>query len=86
MARVVMKFNKTHVMADGKVLSDEQFMAKPYVVDYDKNKKWYTDIAVVYDPLYSKKEMVKIEVARAAKRKEELEAEMVRIRKELAEL
>ena len=86
MPRVAIKFNKTHVMANGKVLSDEQFMAKPYVVDYNKNKKWYTDMAVVYDPLYSTKEMVKIEVERTAKRREELEAEMIRIRKELAEL
>lgn len=77
-------FKTTHIMADGKVLTDEEFMAQPYVVEYEKNKEWYAEVSRTFDPMYSKRELAKIEVERTAKRKEELEAQILKIREELA--
>lgn len=84
MRKARFNFKKTHIMANGKILTDEEFMSQPYVVEYEKNKEWYADVSRIYDPMYSKRELAKIEVERTAKRKEELKARMCKIREELA--
>ena len=46
----------TPVMADGKVLSDEEFMSKPYVVVAEDNYDFHVKANRVLDPLYYEKE------------------------------
>ena len=78
------KLNITHAFADGRVMTDEEFMAKPFVVEYGKNKELYEQAERMFNPNYFAAQRVKRELA--AKRKEELQAEAERIKKELSSL
>lgn len=49
----------THVMADGKALSDEEFMAKPYVVVAEDNYEFHVKCNEVFDPNYWEKERMR---------------------------
>ncbi len=49
----------THVMADGKVLSDKEFMAQPYVVVAEDNYDFHVQCNRVFDPNHFEKERMR---------------------------
>ncbi len=73
----------THVMADGKVLSDEEFMSKPYVVVAEDNYEFHVKANRVLDPLFYEKERARKRWERAEKRKAELEVQQAAIAAEM---
>lgn len=70
-------------MADGKVLSDEEFMSEPYVVVAEDNYDFHVKANRVLDPLYHEKERARKRWERAEKRKAELEAQQAQIAAEM---
>ena len=46
----------THVMADGKVLTNDEFMSKPYVVVAEDNYEFHVKCNRAFDPNYFEKE------------------------------
>lgn len=78
------KLNITHTFADGRVMTDKEFMEKPFVVEYEKNREVYEQAERMFNPNYFAAQKAKRELT--AKRKEELQAEAERIKKELSSL
>lgn len=73
----------THVMADGKVLSHEEFMSKPYVVVAEDNYDFHVKCNEVFDPSYWEKERMRRKWERAETRRAELEAQQAEIARQL---
>ena len=46
------KYKLVHIFGD-KVMSDEEFMAKPYVVDLSQNAEVVKEAQRLYDPMYA---------------------------------
>lgn len=76
----------THVMADGKVLSDEEFMAKPYVVVAEENYDFHVKCNRALDPNYYAKEHLRRKFVLAEQRRAELEAQQAQIVQQLERL
>ena len=73
----------THVMADGKVLTHEEFMSKPYTVVAEDNYDFHVRCNQVLDPHYFEKERLRKRQVRAEERRAELEAQQAAISVEL---
>lgn len=84
MRRIIHKFNFTHMLDDERVMTGEMFDSERFAVTYARNKEWYAEAARQYDPNYAAREIRKMEVQRAEKRKAELEEQMRKIQEELA--
>lgn len=76
----------THVMADGRVLSDEEFMSKPFVIRAEDNIEFLIKANQVLDPNYWEKERRRRKWERAEQRKAELEAQQAAIAREMRSL
>lgn len=74
----------THVMADGKVLTNEEFMSKPYIVVAEDNYEFHVRCNRALDPNYWTKERMRKKWERAEARRAELEAQQARIASELS--
>lgn len=83
MKRKQIKPRIIHVMADGKVLTHEEFMAKPYVVVAEDNYDFHVKCSEVLDPNYWEKERMRKQWERAEKRRAELEAQQAEIARKL---
>lgn len=68
-------FIVTHEFADGRVMSDEEFLSKPFEVEYDKNKEIYEAAQRMFDTNYLLKE-------RERRKRETIEARRVRLEEE----
>jgi len=75
-----------HVMADGKILTDEEFMSKPYIVVAEDNYDFHVRCNRVFDPNYFEKERIRRKHMLAEKRGAELEAQQAVIAAELGQL
>ncbi|MCM1296898.1 MAG: hypothetical protein NC311_15270 [Muribaculaceae bacterium] len=73
----------THVMADGRTLSHEEFMSKPFVVVAEDNYEFHVQCNRVFDPNYWKKERMRRKWERAEARRAELEAKQAEIAQQL---
>ncbi len=73
-------------MADGRVLTNEEFMSKPYVVVAEDNYEFHVKANQVLDPLYYEKERRKKRWERAEARKAELDAQQAAIAAEIRRL
>lgn len=73
----------THVMADGRILTNEQFMSEPYVVVAENNYEFHVQCNRVLDPTYWEKEKMRRKWERAEKRRAELEAQQAEIARQL---
>ena len=62
----------THVMADGKVLTHEEFMSKPYIVVAEENYDFHVKCNRVFDPNYYEKERLHRKHILAEQRRAEL--------------
>lgn len=69
----------THVMADGRVLTNEEFMSKPFVVVAEDNYDFHVRCNRVFDPNYWAKENMRRKWERAERRRAELEAQQAEI-------
>lgn len=76
----------THVMADGKVLSHEEFMAKPYIVVAEENYDFHVRCNQVFDPNYFEKERLRRKYEFAEQRRAELQAQQAEIAEQLQSL
>ena len=76
----------THVMADGKVLSHEEFMAKPYIVVAEDNYDFHVKCNQVFDPNYFAKEQLRRKFEFAEQRKLELQQQQAKIAEQLQSL
>lgn len=76
----------THVMADGKVLTHDEFMSKPYIVVAEDNYDFHVKCNQVFDPLYYEKERLRKRQIRAEERRAELEAQQAAINAQRAEI
>ena len=76
----------THVMADGKALTHEQFMAEPYEVDAEENYDFHVKCNRAFDPNYYAKEGLRKKLVFAEKRRAELEAQQAEIAAQLSSL
>ena len=70
----------------GRILTQEEFMAKPIVIDIANNMEIEQEARRLYDPYYSVKEKAKIRRELTAIRKKELIQQMAEIEKEYAKL
>ena len=75
-----------HVMADGRVLTHEQFMAQPYQVVAEDNYDFHVKCNRVFDPNYYIKEHLRKKLVLAQERRAELEAQQAEIAKKLEHL
>lgn len=76
----------THVMADGKVLTHEEFMAQPYKVVAEDNYDFHVKCNQVFDPNYHEKERLRRKFMLTEKRRAELEAQQAEIAAQLEHL
>ena len=76
----------THVMADGKVLSHDEFMSKPYVVVAEDNYDFHVKCNEVLDPNHWEKDRMRRKWERAERRKAELEAQQAAIAQQLSSI
>ena len=72
-------------MADGSVLSDEEFMSKPYVVVAEDNYDFHVQCNKVFDPNYWEKERMRRKWERSEQRRAQLEAQQAEIARKLRE-
>ena len=79
MKKNIHNFQINHILADGRVISDEEFMSKPFVVNAETNKQVIEDILLILLPEHIKQQKQMEKFRKNQKRKEEL-------LKELAEL
>lgn len=79
MKKNIHNFTITHTLADGTVISDEEFMAKPFVVNAEINKQVFDDIKLILMPEHIKQQRQLEKMKKTQQRREEL-------LKELAEL
>lgn len=78
------EFEATHMLADGRVLTDQEFSV--FVIDEKKNQDLLNDIAERLDPVFAAKQRA-IRRAKAVKeRREKLEQDRRRIELELGTL
>lgn len=78
--------NVTHVMADGKVLTDEQFFAHPYPVIAEENYDLLKESNLVLDPNYLCKDALRRKYERAEARRKELEKLQESVQAQLKDL
>lgn len=83
MKRKRIRAQVTHVMADGKVLADEEFMSKPYVVVAEDNYDFHVKCNRALDPNYYAKEHLRRKYILAEQRRAELEAQQEQIARQL---
>lgn len=72
------RYKIVHIFGD-KVMSDEEFMSKPYVVDLTENAEIAKEAQRLYDPMYAVKERAQYKRELIEKRKQELEEQFERI-------
>ncbi len=72
------RYKIVHIFGD-KVMSDEEFMSKPYVVDLTENAEIVKEAQRLYDPMYAVKERAQYKRELIEKRKQELEEQFERI-------
>lgn len=70
-------------MADGRVLTDAEFMNKPYVVVAEDNYDFHAKCNQVFDPNYWEKERMRRKWERSEARRSELEAQQAEIVRQL---
>lgn len=75
-----------HVMADGRVLTHAEFMAKPYVVVAEENLDFHVKCNRVFDPNYYAKENLRRKFVLAEQRRAELETQQAEIAAQLKSL
>lgn len=75
-----------HVMADGKVLTHEEFMSKPYIVVAEDNYDFHVRCNKAFDPNYYAKEALRRKHMYAEQRRAELEAQQAEIAEKLSRL
>lgn len=56
MKRNIHNFQINHILADGTVISDEEFMAKPFVVRAETNQEVIQDIMMILMPEHIKQQ------------------------------
>lgn len=76
----------THIMADGKVLTHEEFMAQPYTVVAEDNLDFHIKCNQVFDPNYYAKEHLRRKYMLAERRRAELNAQAAEIAAQLSDL
>ncbi len=76
-------FNVTMCMADGRQMSGEEFMEKPYVVEYQNNKEIYQKAIDVLAPELTRAKMRHSGYVLTKQRKEKLERELAELYKNM---
>lgn len=79
-------FNVTVVTGDGSVIGGEEWLSKPQVFSYEKNKELCDEYARRVDPAFRAKERAARRVERVEKRRIELEEQQRKINAELSGL
>ena len=80
------ELNVTHVFADGRVMTDEEFFRKPYEVVAENNYDFLLKANRVLNPTYEQREHLRRKWERAEARKAELIAQQLAIAKQLNKL
>lgn len=75
-----------NIMADGRVIPDEEFMAQPYKVVAEDNYDFHVKCSRVFDPNHYKKEALRRKYILAEQRRSELEAQQADIAAQLSRL
>lgn len=78
--------NITHVLADGRVMTNEQFMAQPFKVDRSNNEEFFSNAEIALNINFISPRNLGKHKEYVAERRIELEAELHKIRKELEAL
>ena len=73
-------------MAGGKVLSDDEFMAQPYVVVAEENYDFHVQCNKVFDPNYWEKERMRRKWERSEARRAKLEAQQAEIARQMRDV
>ena len=79
MKKNIHNFKITHIFADGKVLSDEEFMAKPFVVSAELNKEVFDEIKIILFPEHIKKQKQIEQLKKTQQLREKLLTELANI-------
>lgn len=79
-------FFVTVVTGDGKIIGGEEWLSKPQVFSYEKNKELCDDYARRVDPVFRAKERAARQFERVEKRRLELEEQQRKINSELCGL
>lgn len=56
MKKIIHNFEIIHHFADGSTMSDEEFMAKPFVVREEFNKELFADLRMILAPEHIKQQ------------------------------
>lgn len=75
-----------NVMADGRVIPDEEFMAQPYEVAAENNYDFHVKCNRLFDPNHYAKEVLRRKYILAEQRRAELEAQQAEIAAQLSRL
>lgn len=79
MKKIEHNFKVTHIFADGKVLSDEEFMAKPFVVSAELNKEVFDEIKIILFPEHIKQQKQIEQLKKTQQLREKLLMELANI-------
>lgn len=79
MARRLNDFNVTHIFADGRTMTDEEFMAAPVEIKYENNLEVQEACRREFDPAYAIEERAKRRREYTALRKAELDRQLAEI-------
>lgn len=80
------EFKIIHEFADGRIMTGEEFMQKPFTVSYEKNEEIYEQARIAYAPDEYAAERKRRQRESVVQRREALKLEAERIRAELEKL
>jgi len=80
------EFKIIHKFADGRIMTEEEFMSKPFVVEYEKNEAIYEEARIAFSPDPYAQERARKQRELIVQRREALKLEAERIRAELDKL
>lgn len=81
MARRLGKFNIIHVFADGRTMTDDEFMSAPVEIKYENNVELQEACRREFDPSYAVEERARRRREYSALRKAELDRQLAEINK-----
>lgn len=79
MEKVVHNFTITHTFADGRVMSDDEFMAHPVVVNAELNQDVFESIKIILAPEHIKRQRQLEKFKKSQQLKEKLLVELANI-------
>ncbi|MGN0960621.1 MAG: hypothetical protein ACI4PF_00310 [Christensenellales bacterium] len=79
MKKNIHNFKITHILADGTIISDEEFMAKPFVVRAETNQQVIQDIMMILMPEHIKQQKQMERYRKDKERREKLLLELASI-------